>query len=152
VAAEPLFARLAVFLAGQSTLTLATVAEDGRPLAAALFFVADEALNLYFVSGANSRHAQAIARDRRVAATVYASTWDWPSIAGLQLEGEARALSGAEREAALALYAGKFPFVAGMAARLAESTCYRITPRWLRWIDNRQGFGHREEWPVTAAT
>jgi hypothetical protein len=142
----PLFPRLRAFLAAHSTLTLATVSAEGTPLAAALFFVADDALNLFFVSSPDSRHAQAIARQPRVALSVHAETWAWRDIAGLQLEGLAAALDGAERAAALALYAVKFPFVAEMGSRLADSTCYQVTPLWLRWIDNRLGFGHREEW------
>ncbi len=139
-------ALLREFFAAHSTLALAALGPGGAPLAAPLFFAADDELNLYVVSAADSRHSLAIARDGRVAASVYAETWDWQSIHGVQLEGVARALSGPERDAALAVYAAKFPFVQGMAALLDASTFYRITPHWIRWIDNRQGFGHKEEW------
>jgi uncharacterized protein YhbP (UPF0306 family) len=25
---------------------------------------------------------------------------------------------------------------------------YKIAPRWMRWIDNAQGFGHKEEFEL----
>ena len=50
-------AALTSFLAAHSTLTLATVAGDGGPGAASLFFAADEAARLYWVSTPSTRHS-----------------------------------------------------------------------------------------------
>jgi len=25
---------------------------------------------------------------------------------------------------------------------------YKLVPRWIRWIDNTQGFGHKEEFGI----
>jgi uncharacterized protein YhbP (UPF0306 family) len=141
-----LLTRLQAYLAARSTLTLATAGPGGAPQAADLFFVADQALNLYFVSSPGSRHSRALISDPQVAATVHAETWEWQAISGLQLEGRVRALDGAEREAALARYSAKFPFVERFAVELAASACYCLTPDWLRWLDNSRGFGHRVEW------
>lgn len=44
-------------------------------MAAPLFFVADEALNLYFVSGAKSRHSLNLTHEPRAAVAVYGETW-----------------------------------------------------------------------------
>jgi uncharacterized protein YhbP (UPF0306 family) len=32
-----------------------------------------------------------------------------------------------------------------IVARLLESHFYRISPKWIRLIDNSKGFGHKEE-------
>ncbi len=50
--------RLQAFLAQHNTMTLATVDAAGAPHAAAVFYAADDALNLYFLSSPNSRHSQ----------------------------------------------------------------------------------------------
>ncbi|MEP7357525.1 MAG: pyridoxamine 5'-phosphate oxidase family protein [Anaerolineales bacterium] len=138
--------RLAALLAEQSTLTLATLDPTSQPMAASLFFAADPQLNLIWTSSVNSRHSRNLAREPRAAVTVHAVTWSWRDIAGAQLEGEAHEVSpGADWQAALELYLGKFPFAKDFQAELARSSFYRFAPRWARLIDNGQGFGHKEE-------
>lgn len=135
------------FLAAHSTLTLATVSAEGQPMAASLFFVSDAALNLYWASGAKSRHSFNVNHRPRVAVTVHNAAWSWTEIAGVQMEGEAAALSaGPDWQAAWELYLAKFPFVKqDFEAEISRSNFYRFTPRWARWIDNARGFGHKEE-------
>ena len=64
---EVINSRLREFLAEQTTLTLATVAEDGRPQAAPLFYAETDDLALIFISEKKARHSQNIARQKRVA-------------------------------------------------------------------------------------
>ena len=93
------------FLASYSTLVLATRSEAGQPLAAPLFFVADEELTLYFVSGAKSRHSLNLSHENRAAAAVFAEAWDWGEIAGVQLEGHVAPVPpGPEWDRAWAMY------------------------------------------------
>jgi uncharacterized protein YhbP (UPF0306 family) len=144
------------FLQAQSTLTLATLSPEDGPAAADLYFVADSSLNLYFLSEPKARHARNLAADPRVAATVHPQAWDWVDIKGVQLEGVCLPVSAAgERAAALALYGAKFAFVSTpsasglgtfLAAALGRHTVYRITPGWIRWLDNSVAFGHKLEW------
>jgi uncharacterized protein len=137
------------FLAAHTTLTLATLAEDGRPQAAPIFFAEMADLSLIFISEQKVRHSQNVARDGRVAATIYADGQQWQTIQGLQVEGTCAALSGEEAEAARAIYLAKYPFIAEdkfLAGMLSQITFYKISPTWLRLIDNSQGFGHKEEW------
>ncbi len=144
------------FLLRQSTLTLGTVSQAGAPAAADLYFAADHVLNLFFVSEPGSRHAQNIAANAEVAATVHAPAWDWRDIKGVQLEGRCEALTGkAERVSALARYSRKFGFVSSLSAAkgasfLARHNVYRIVPHWIRWLDNRVAFAYRDEWVLEA--
>ena len=145
-------AALTDFLAAHSTLTLATLAADGGPSAASLFFAADEAARLYWVSAPSTRHSQNLAAHPRAAVTISAATWQWTEIAGVQLEGTVRALPpGADWQAAWALYGAKFPFASRFAAELARTYFYVLTPRWARLIDNSRGFGHKDELTFPAA-
>jgi len=139
-------AALTAFLAEQSTLTLATVGQAGQPMAASLFFVADQAVRVYWLSAASSRHSRNLAAQPRAAITVHAATWRWNEIAGVQLEGTVSVIpAGAAWEAAWALYLAKFPFAADFQAELARSNFYVLAPRWARLIDNKQGFGNKAE-------
>jgi len=138
------------FLAAHNTLTLATVDTDGRPHACALFYAVGPDPTLYFLSGPSTDHAQHIGNGIQIAATIQQEGQTWQEIQGLQLHGFAAPCFTASEEAiARKIYATRFPFV-GTAGRLAEALAraqyYKITPSWMRLIDNAQGFGHKEEW------
>jgi uncharacterized protein YhbP (UPF0306 family) len=140
--------RIKQFLADHTTLTLATMAADGQPQAAALFFAETDDLSLIFISEKKTRHSQNVAQNSRVAATIYADGQLWQSIRGLQLEGTCTALSGQAARTARKVYLAKYPFIAEnklLAAMLNLVTFYKITPTWIRLIDNSRGFGHKEE-------
>jgi uncharacterized protein YhbP (UPF0306 family) len=140
--------RLREFLAEHTTLTLATVAEDGRPQAAPLFYAETDELALIFISEKKARHSQNIARQKRVAATIYADGQQWQSITGLQLEGDCTELAGQTARIARAIYAAKYPFISCnklLQLMFLKVTFYQIKPTWLRFIDNSLGFGHKEE-------
>ncbi|NOZ27399.1 MAG: pyridoxamine 5'-phosphate oxidase family protein [Chloroflexi bacterium] len=153
--------RIAKFLAVHTTMTLATVGPDGAPQAAAVFYAPDDRLNLYFLSEPDSRHARNLSLDPRVAATIHADGQDWRSITGLQIEGTAEQVKDARELAhATRTYAARFDFVAGLltgagegpatlVGPLARSRLYVLRPRWIRLIDNRVRFGHKEEWRVS---
>ena len=137
------------FLADQHTLTLATIGPDGEPQASDLYYAETGDLSLYFISVPGSRHAANVARDPRVAATIHADTTRWRDIRGVQLEGVCIHVTGTERATAWTRYTAKFPFVladAVLARALRKVEIYRITPHWLRWVDNSAGLGHNQEW------
>jgi uncharacterized protein YhbP (UPF0306 family) len=145
---DEMYSIVRAFLAGHSTLVLATAGmEDGRPQAAALFFASDAALNLYWISSPDSRHSINLADWDDVAAVVFEPTWEWAQLRGVQIEGRAQVVAdNDERGYALALYEAKFAFASEEFEELIEqSTIYVLRPRWLRWLDNGQGFGYRQE-------
>ncbi len=151
VVADETLAPVRAFLAERNTLTLATLGPDGDPQAADLYYAETGDLALYFVSVPGSRHAANIARYSRVAVTIHADSSLWRDIRGLQLEGTCALLTGVQRARAWARYTKKFPFVladAALSRALGKVNVYRITPRWLRWIDNTAGLGHNQEWAL----
>lgn len=142
---------LQAFLASQSTMALATAGEeDGRPQVAPLFFASDEALNLYWISSPDSRHSVNIADWNDASAAIYAHTWDWSGIKGVQVSGDAMAVRDDERRRALELYRAKFPFVNDRFMDLIEaSVFYVLRPTWLRWLDNERRFGYKQEFRLS---
>ncbi len=150
--------RVRTFLAEHNCMTLATVGPDGAPQAAAVFYAADEELNLYFLSSPTSRHSRNLAQQPTVAATIQADGQAWQAIRGLQIEGVAHQVENVRELAhAARVYVGRFEFLRGvldatdadgpavLRGPVASSRFYVLRPTWLRLIDNTQGFGHKEE-------
>lgn len=138
------------YLRDHNVATLATC-DGGNPWSAAIFYASD-GYTLFFLSSPTSRHCLNLAQNPRVAVTVQEDYSDWLDIKGIQLEGVAVEISGAEEEKARRLYGQKFPVV-GMAARapaaivkaLAKVRWYKIVPQRLYFIDNALGLGNRDE-------
>jgi len=127
-------------------MTLATAAPDGTPHAAAVYFAADEADQFYFFSEPDSQHSLDLAANPRAAITLHPHVSGWQEIRGLQARGTARPVpEGAEWEHAWQVYQAKFPFVAGLRELFLKNHLYVFTPAWIRRVDNRRGFGFKEE-------
>jgi uncharacterized protein YhbP (UPF0306 family) len=132
-------------MAEADTLALATVDPDGRPRATPLMFAADEDLRPLFLSDPSTQHVRNLERLSETALAIYPPIDDWRMIRGLQLKGHSRAVSNAEIDAAMEVYSRRFPFVSELEDAVATSRLYRFTPDWVRLIDNRQGFGFKQE-------
>lgn len=128
-------------------MTLATSEQDGEPHAAAVYFAADDELKFFFFSDSESQHGRDLAIRPKCAVAIYPECQDWQDIRGLQLRGEARPIQpGPDWEHAWLVYAEKFPFVAGMKEVVARNQFYVFIPTWVRLVDNRRGFGFKQEW------
>jgi uncharacterized protein YhbP (UPF0306 family) len=143
--------RLLSFLRKQQVVTVAVVEPEGTAHAAALFYAVDDELNLYVLTEPASRHGQAMARTGLVAGTIQRDRQEWQWIQGVQFRGRCRRLTGAARERGWNLFAARFPFVqhlsaAGLAQALGKTALWQIEPAWMRLINNRRGFGRKEEW------
>ncbi len=136
------------FLVAHNTLTLATVGPEGTPHAAAVFYAYTPEAALIFLSDPNSQHGQHIGQGGvRVAATIQADDQQWQRITGLQLHGIAAVADHNARE----VYLARFPFIyiartGPLARAMSKVIFYQITPTWIRLINNRLGFGHKQEW------
>ncbi len=131
---------------GETTMVLATAGEDGRAAAAPLFYVPGEGLELYWLSSEASRHSRNLAARPDAAAAVFRSVTRWEEIRGVQMEGEARAVRDpAERERVLARYRERFGLGPEFEGAIGESTLYVFRPRWVRYVDNSEGFGFKVE-------
>lgn len=149
-------ADVARMLTAHHVLTLAT-SREGVAWAATVFYASDAAFNLYFVSDRRTRHAQDMLANPQVALAINADPDNWHDVRGLQMAGEAARVEGVERATALALYLGKFASVKALfesprsadeqtiAQRLKNTDFWRVTPNFIRLVDNERGFGFRIE-------
>jgi len=147
--------RIAAFLAGHTTVTLATVGPGGRPAAAAVFYAHDSDLNLYFLSEDRTQHAENLMANPWVAGTIHADGQDWRSIRGIQLQGTAEITSATQAARAAVTYAAKYAFVGALlggaggpralAGPLARARFWVLRPTWFRLVDNTVKFGFKEE-------
>ncbi len=140
------------FIQAHFTLTLAT-ADGDRPWAAALYYVSDGDMNLYFISDPETRHVREGLRSGTVAVVIHGAHQPWATIRGIQMQARVAALAPGDRARVEALYFARFTDVgmlvlapAGaiesrIAAKFGSSVFYRITPLQLRYIDNTRGFG-----------
>ncbi len=133
-----------------TTLSLATC-HDSRPWSTDLFYASDDNCQLYFVSSGSTLHCQHIADNPRVSVSITGQVADWREIKGLQLDGVAGVVSKTDRDGVIETYLTKFPALRKLQpafdifALLSESRFYRISPKWIRMIDNSKGFGHKDE-------
>lgn len=140
---------VSTFVAEHRILSLATVGPGGEPHVADLYYAPFSGLNLDFVSTGQSLHIRNIARDSRVALTIHADSQRWRDIVGIQMQAHCSALKGVESATAWAGYTARFPFILTdpvLLSAAAKVKMYRITPYWLRWIDNTVTLGHNEEY------
>ncbi len=146
-----------------SALSLAT-SVGAESWVATVFFASDRRLNLYFVSDRRTRHAQHLAENPRCHATVDPDCDKWSEIRGLQIAGTAEVIEGVARAEGLLVFLGKFADVKALfempkigdekliADRLKAASLYRLVPDWIRLIDNRRGFGYKEEFDLSRRT
>jgi uncharacterized protein YhbP (UPF0306 family) len=130
-----------------ATMTIATHGIDGEPHAAAVYFACDEQLHFYFFSAAQSQHSRDIFHDERAAAEVHADCSHWEDIHGFQSRGVVEQVqTEVDWQHAWDYYAGKFPFVRQLEGIVSANEMYVFTPHWIRLVDNRKGFGYKQEW------
>ena len=132
-----------------STMTLATAAAGGTPHAAPVYFAADDSLAFYFFSEPDSLHSRHLQLNPQAAAAIYPECFHWQEIRGLQMHGRVITVpQGPDWQAAWRCYVDKFHYVAGLGEVVGRSTLYAFQPGWIRMVDNRRGFGFKQEWAL----
>ena len=138
------------FLETQSTLALATVNADGHPESAPVFYVSDDQFNLYWLSTTQVAHSINLSAHQQVSGSICPTTWQWEDIAGLQIKGEAEAITDERiREQILLIYLRKFQLPPSFDSLIAGSTLYVLRPSWMRWVNNSVEFGFKAELDLT---
>lgn len=133
-------------LQSQSTMTLATVDDHGRPFATPLFFFPRRDCSLCWLSSADSRHSLNLRTRPHASVTIYVSVDRWEKIRGVQMEGAVQEISeAAERRAIMAGYRRRFGLKSALSAVIAQATLYAFRPHWIRYLDNGRGFGYKAE-------
>ncbi len=147
---KSLKASICRYLMRHTILSLATCYEN-RPWSTDLLYASDDSCQLYYVSSGTTRHCKHIAGNCQVSVSISGEVDGWGEIKGLQFDGVASVVSEADRDEVIEIYLTKFPALKkwdhafDIFALLSESHFYRISPKWIRLIDNSKGFGHKDE-------
>ena len=141
------------YMETHNTMTLATC-QGGCPWAATVFYAGD-GFRLYFFSAPDSRHCQNLAANPRVAVTIQEDYHDWREIKGIQLEGKVAAVDSLlEKGKAMVAYTRKYPEIIKIFTSPSSGALYQaflkvkfycVVPERIFYIDNKQGFGKRQE-------
>ncbi len=135
----------AELIAGETAMVLATADGDGTPRSAPLFYWA-EGLNLFWLSAEDARHSTNLASSSRAAVSVYVNVADWREIRGVQMEGVAEPVYEVEkRRRVIEAYRERLKLGVELEFAIAGTTLYSFQPVWVRYIDNRRGFGFKLE-------
>lgn len=127
-----------------STLTLATLREDGWPQATAVAY-ANTGLTLYVATGADAQKVHNIRRCPKVSLTINGNNPDWATLQGLSMAALAEVIdSASERQQAARLLKKKFPSLSefGDPEHQTGWALLRIAPKIVSLIDYTKGYGH----------
>ncbi len=149
---QDLIASLKQTLIDSGVLGLCTVDDAGEPYASNLRFAVDDDLNCYFLSSPASAHSRHAAARPSVAASAYAPFAHPGEIHGVQMRGTLTPLPADQFDACWAMFCERYPAAKAFEEKARTQTFYRLTPSWLRLIDNRVSFGFKQEtrWPAEA--
>lgn len=126
------------FLAQQHLLSLATIDETGAPYCTSCFYVFDEKNHSFiFASSEDTNHIEHIQANPKVAGTVALQTKQIGKIQGIQLTGMVHRAKKEDSKR----YLKAFPYALAMNPKL---WCLHVA--YIKYTDNRFGFGKKEEY------
>lgn len=129
-------------LAENRYMTLATT-DGSRPWATTVEYVADDDLQLYFVSSTTSRHGHNIGAASPISVSIFDSTQPSMTGRGIQIDGTAHRLDGDDNPAHT--IAGRADLPAKLPDLAPGIAAYRITPQRMYIPDPAQGGLQRTE-------
>ncbi|MBI4930371.1 MAG: hypothetical protein HY841_06390 [Bacteroidetes bacterium] len=133
--------RILAFLAAHTNLTLA-VSENDHPYCANCFYAYAEKKNLLiFKSSSDTNHIAIALRNDKVAGTITPDKLDKTRIQGIQFTGKMSKAEGEILTTAKNTYYKKYPFALAFAGEL-----WIIELNFLKFTDNKLGFGKKIEW------
>jgi uncharacterized protein len=129
------------FLQKHHVMTLAT-SDNNQPWCCSCFYVYDEKKNTFLVtSDADTRHITEVTKQPHVAGAIALETTMVGKIQGVQFSGLMTEIKGEEFNKAKKVYIKRFP-----VAAFSELQLWHIEPEFLKFTDNRLGFGKKMIW------
>jgi len=142
--------KIAEYLAPRRKMVVATVDDEGRPIAHTVEYVPDGS-TVYFMTFSASRKARNLTTRPDTAYTVDEDNDDWLKISGVQMTGRASLVTGEEREKAIRMLIERFPFLPEFPTPnmpligMKTTVIFRIDPVHGSYLDNSVRMGYREE-------
>lgn len=138
------FSRAKEIISHVRYMAIASVAEDGQPWSAPVYFGFDKRWDLYWISGRDSQHSRNIAGNPSVFIVIYDSTAPEGTGTGVYIKARAEVLADAEdiRRACACLYgrAGKAAPDADTFVGTRPRRVYRASPENV-WINSTRSSG-----------
>lgn len=131
------------FLQGHHVLCLSTAGSEGAHAAPVFFALRPTPLELIFLSAPHTRHMDEIESDPRVAAGIYEASQGIGQIRGVQLWG--RAFIPKDPTPYSKIYFKSFPHARIYHIAHPGHLFGVVKVRKARFIDNRLGFGSKQE-------
>lgn len=144
--AEALDSRIVKFIAKHHVLTLST-AIDGVSYCSNIFYAYDAQSGMFvFASSEGTRHVSEMQANSTVSASVVVESKVVGILQGLQICGQARhefcdTISEPMRSRMRSAYLKRFPYAA-----VAELSLWYLEPTFLKFTDNKLGFGKKLIW------
>ena len=85
-------------------MTIATASTDGEPWVTPVFYSYDAALNFYWYSSSRTKHSELIAKNKKVALTIFNANADEEDASGVYISGNAFEVDKDELRHALTTY------------------------------------------------
>jgi hypothetical protein len=135
--------RIVKFLKKHHVLTIATTVNN-EPWCANCFYVYLEEVNaLVFTTDTETRHGQEFLKNPSVAGSVVLETMIIGKIRGIQFQGTVSEPSKDLAEKVKAAYLKRFP-----VAMLMNTHLWIVRLTYIKYTDNRLGFGKKLIWPA----
>jgi uncharacterized protein YhbP (UPF0306 family) len=120
-------------------MQLATIADE-QPWCCTVYYVADEALNIYWISKPERRHSKEIQSHQKAAAAIPIEHTYGEDVVGLSIEGVATLIENPEEiSKAIRLYTNRYDrgedFYNDFLAGKNSHKLYRLTPRLIVLFD-----------------
>jgi len=130
------------FVKSKQTAVIATISNTGKPSAATIYFLMDEKYTIYFMTKKFARKFENLQYDHEIALVIGMDN----EPATVQIEGVAsQIIEEKEFDLRLKQLKEKFfknEFVAPLFQLSSEDkndiVIYKITPKWIRWLDLRR--------------
>jgi len=133
--------RIIEFIQKHHVLTLAT-SNNGIPYCANCFYVYDEEENrLVFTSDYETKHIRDVLKQNIVAGSIVLETNVIGKIQGVQFQGKMTEPKDKDFKKAKSKYLKRFP-----VAMLMKTTIWTVELTFLKFTDNRLGFGKKLLW------
>ncbi len=121
------------YVKDQKMMQLAT-SVDGQPWCCTVYYVADDALNLYWISKSTRRHSEEVTKNSKVAVAIPVQFVPGEKVVGVQLEGDASTIEDpAEAKTVITLYGQKFnhgqEWINDFVNGNNPHTLYKLVPR-----------------------
>lgn len=134
--------RIVKFIRRHHVMTLATLSADCVPYCANLFYAYVPEENFFvFTSDDKTRHYGEMLANGLIAAAIVLETKVVGNVQGLQLQGRAELACDEVLRVAKGAYLKKFPYAA-----VVDLTLWIVRPTYMKFSDNRLGFGKKLLW------